>query len=242
MNFFFISLIDPLLLIPWLCVLGLTVQIVFYFLYFSDIDFPRISFPRNDIKNGKEKYEMPYSGSVEKDLLPDPHHPHPEDNVLDPRNCKDIKVASVDKKEIRKVPCISEVEKDLIPDISRPRPKRNILDPRKYKGIRIIWAIAVTALISIFYACIFAPLECLKACAGSPLAVSMQFCFAFLFSALFPVTIFSFFVIIGERNNKKFLYYSLFVAVSVFLFSTSMFHDFVSPLSLPAILFIYFIN
>ena len=237
MNFVFISSIDPLLLIPWFCVLMLAIPIVFYFRYFLDVNDPQIPSRYYDIKNKKDKRKAPCISKSGKDLPPERICPHPKNHVLDHPNCKDKKRAVSDK-----MPCISKVEKDSFPDISRTHPKGNTLNPRNNKGTRIIWAIVITALISIFWACIFAPLECLKACAGVSLAESIQFCFAFLFYALFPVTIFSFFVIIGERNNKKFLYYSVFVVVCAFLFYESTFRYFAFRLSLTAILFIYLIN
>ena len=238
MNVVFISSIDPLLLIPWLFVLGLAVPIVFYFKYFSDVNFPRIFSRYYDIKDKKEKRKAPCKSKSEKDFLPELIYPYPKDNILDPNNCKDKKRAVS-----HKIPIISNVEKDSFPDISRTHPKGSILDPRNNKGTRIVWAIVITALILIFYACICAPFEYLKARAGVSLAESMQSCFAFLFSALFPLTIFSFFVIIGERNNKKFLYCSLFVTVYVLLFSTSHTLTFYTErISVLAIIFIYLIN
>ena len=238
MNFLFISSIDPLLLIPWLFVLGLAASIVFYFKYFSDVGFPRMPSRYYDTKDKKEKCKAPCKSRSEKNFRPELIYPHPKNHVLDPHNCKDKKKAVSDK-----IPFISNVEKDSFPDISRTHPKRSILDPRNNKGTRIVWAILITALISVFYACICAPFECLKACAGVSLAESMQSCLNFLFSALFPLTIFSFFVIIGERNNKKFLYCSLFVTVYVLLFSTSPTLTFYTErISVIAIILIYLIN
>ena len=234
MNFVFVSFIDPLLLILWLFVLGLAVPIIFYFRYFSDIDSPQLPSRRYDME---EKCKVPCIGKVKKDLPS-----HPKDKVLNPRNYKDIKAALADKRKIHKVSCIGKVEKDLLPDINRPHPKGSILDPRGYKGIRIIWAVLGTFFISILWACIFGSRECLFDLLNASATISVQFCFAFLVSVLFPVAVFSFFVIRGERDNKKFLYCSLIGAASLFLFTPSVAHEVMFSLALPVILFIYLIN